>query len=82
MRTHYTYWFEQGHIWRASVGGVFRAKTEILLCDRDLAEKLLDQHTESAAANDWFANRAAELRDEMSEAIQQYDQFHQLEKAA
>ena len=82
MRTHYSYWFESGHIWRASLGGVFRAKMEILSVDRLLAGRLLSQHTESAKSPDYFAKRAAELRDEMAEAIQQYDDFYATEKAA
>jgi hypothetical protein len=76
MRTHYTYWFEDGQIWRVSHGGIYRVKWDILPVDRLFAARLLAQHTESAKSSDYFAKRAAELRDEMVEAIQKFDAFH------
>jgi hypothetical protein len=76
MRTHYTYWFQDGFMWRAVKGGVFKPTEDILLMERDLAEKLLRIYAEGATRTDYFAKTAAELRDELAEAIGKYEQFN------
>jgi len=78
MRTHYTYWYENGAIWRWTQTGILKARMDAVYVDRDFAAKLCDQHAESAEIPDYFRRRAIELRDEMAEAIRQYDeQFQQ-----
>lgn len=70
-----TYAFNDGEIWRHSELGWF-------CTDRDLAGRILATHTATAQVDDWFQRRATELRDQIAEAIRQYDEFHSLEKAA
>lgn len=77
MRTYLTYQYHEGNIWRWVQMGVIRIRWEPILTERLLAGQLLAQHTESANQNDYFAKRAAELRDEIAEAIREYDEFHQ-----
>lgn len=77
MRTHLTYWHENGAIWRwANCGGI-RAKFEPVYTSLTEAKAILAQCEVSAETPDYYRRRAAELRDEMADAIQEYEQFQQ-----
>lgn len=71
-----TYTFQDGHIWRWSNVGVMKPRFEAFHTDRDEAQRILDQHTDTAKTADYFQRRAVELRDEMAEAIRQYDEYY------
>lgn len=61
------YLFHEGGIW-------MWVDTDWYPVSRELAGRILVQFNESALVPDYFQARAAELRDDMAEAIRQYDQ--------